>query len=211
MVSFIAWGLRHKKWYIRTYSYACLTWLAILVLTIASYIHNAGLDAFSILTSIFVVVLLGVPPLAVLALLARREMRKVSLVSKLDPYLISALDKVRSAEEYFKGKTSVSWSPVISMSHDAILSLLQRKLIDVKGAEGVSIIDKLRREKKLHLSTLAKILREINAIDNEDYRNIEILRDLRNRVVHEDYHPIKEQALWALNLVKAFIKKHFPE
>ncbi|MEZ0346101.1 MAG: DUF4145 domain-containing protein [Infirmifilum sp.] len=101
--------------------------------------------------------------------------------------------------------------PIISMVHDALLAALQKLLIDVKGAEGVSIIEQLRRDRKLHLSTLARMLRDAGAIDEEDLKNIEILRDLRNRVVHEDYHPSREQAKWALKFVETFIRKRYPD
>jgi len=40
---------------------------------------------------------------------------------------------------------------------------------------------------------------------------VEMLRDLRNRVVHEGFNPSREQALWALDLVKAIIQKRYPD
>ncbi|MEM2293835.1 MAG: hypothetical protein QXX41_11220, partial [Nitrososphaerota archaeon] len=61
------------------------------------------------------------------------------------------------------------------------------------------------------LHTLSKMLKDNNVIDEEDTKNLEILRDLRNRIVHEDYHPSKEQALWVVNFTKTFITKHYPE
>lgn len=195
MLSSISWGLKHKKWRIRIHTYACMAWLVLLVVAVASIIHEKGLNLGNVVTGVFIIILLGLPPLAVLPLLKRREAKMEKSMSVLDPYLVSALEKVKAIEDYFKGRTYVPWSPVITMAHDAALSVLQRMLIDLKGAEGVAMIEQLRREKKLYLSTLAKILREAGVISDEELRVIEILRDLRKRVVHEDYHLSREQAL----------------
>jgi uncharacterized protein YutE (UPF0331/DUF86 family) len=69
------------------------------------------------------------------------------------------------------------------------------------------MIEQMRREKKLYLEVLARQLAEMGAISGEELKSIEILRHLRNRVVHEDYHPTKEQALWAYEFVKSFIEQ----
>jgi hypothetical protein len=128
----------------------------------------------------------------------------------LDPYLASVNNKMRSMNRYFKGETSVSWSPVISIAYEAMLSLLQRIIID-REPDGIKLIEEFRRDKKLHLSFLAKELKEKGIITEEEFKSLEILRDLRNRVVHEDYHPTKEQAVWAFSLVKTMTKKYYPE
>ena len=73
------------------------------------------------------------------------------------------------------------------------------------------MIEQLRREKKLYLSTLSRILKDSDVISEREMMDLEILRDLRNRIVHEDYHPSREQAQWALNLAKTFLKKHYPQ
>ena len=128
----------------------------------------------------------------------------------LDPYLVSLRHRITSMRRYFKGETSVSWSPVISLAYEGALSLLQRIIID-KEEDGVKFIEKLRSEKKLHLSFLASELRQRNMITEEEFKSLEILRDLRNRVVHEDYHPTKEQAEWARNLIEEMTRKYYPE
>jgi len=210
LTSLILWGLKHSRLFIKIYTIVCLFWLIILITAFTSYIL-AKLSIENVLASIFAILILGLPPLLVLAFLKRREEKLRRRMPKVDPYILSAVEKIKAMEKYFKGVTSVSWSPVISMAHDALLALLQKMIIDSKGSEGIALIEQLRREKKINLSTLVKILRQFNVIDEDEEKNIEILRDLRNRVVHEDYHPSKEQALWALNLVKTITRKHYPD
>jgi len=92
---------------------------------------------------------------------------------------------------------------------DAVMLALQRLVIDSKG--GVALIEDLRREKKLYFDTLANVLSKEGVLSPEDRKELEILKDLRNRIVHEDYRPAKEHAVWAYNLVKKFISKHYDE
>ena len=203
------WGIRHKHLAIKIYTILCIIWLIILVIAIISHVslrptlENVG-------GGVATVIILGLPPIAVIAYLKRREGKRLKEVG-IDPYLLSAREKVIAMERYFKGETSVSWSPIITLAHDALLSALQRMVIDLKGSEGVSMIEQLRREKKLYLSTLSRTLKDSDVISEREMMDLEILRDLRNRIVHEDYHPSREQAQWALNLAKTFLKKHYPQ
>jgi len=209
MCSAILWGIRHKHLAIKIYTILCIIWLIILVIAIISHVslrptlENVG-------GGVATVIILGLPPIAVIAYLKRREGKRLKEVG-IDPYLLSAREKVIAMERYFKGETSVSWSPIITLAHDALLSALQRMVIDFKGSEGVSMIEQFRREKKLYLSTLSRILKDSDVISEREMMDLEILRDLRNRIVHEDYHPSREQAQWALNLAKTFLKKHYPQ
>ncbi|MEM1661085.1 MAG: hypothetical protein QXR17_08130 [Candidatus Bathyarchaeia archaeon] len=203
------WGIRHKRLAIKIYTILCIIWLIILVIAIISHVslrptlENVG-------GGVATVIILGLPPIAVIAYLKRREGKRLKEIG-VDPYLLSAREKVIAMERYFRGETSVSWSPIITLAHDALLSALQRMVIDLKGSEGVSMIEQLRREKKLYLSTLSRILKDSDVISEREMMDLEILRDLRNRIVHEDYHPSREQAQWALNLAKTFLKKHYPQ
>ena len=78
------------------------------------------------------------------------------------------------------------------------------------GVNGVKVIEEYRARKQLHISALAKILKEKGVLTDEELKDIEIFKDLRNRVVHEDYHPTKEQARWTAELVQKIIRKHYP-
>ncbi|MEM1738208.1 MAG: hypothetical protein QXF72_02495 [Nitrososphaerota archaeon] len=209
MLLTVLWGLRHRRLAIRIYTLLCSMWLLLLATFYFSFII-ANVTLESAIGGIILVFMLGFPPLIPIIYLRRREEKKVKEV-RIDPYLSSAKEKALAMERYFKGETSVSWSPIITLAHDALISILQRMLIDLKGSEAISIIEQLRREKKLYLHTLSKMLKDNNVIDEEDMKNLEILRDLRNRIVHEDYHPSKEQALWVVNFTKTFITKHYPE
>jgi len=209
MCSAILWGIRHKRLAIKIYTILCIIWLIILVMAAISHVSlRPTLEGIG--GGIATAIILGLPPIAVIAYLKRREGKRLKEVG-IDPYLLSAREKVIAMERYFRGETSVSWSPIITLAHDALLSALQRMVIDLKGSDGVSMIEQLRREKKLYLSTLSRILKDSDVISEREMMDLEILRDLRNRIVHEDYHPSKEQAQWALNLAKTFLKKHYPQ
>jgi uncharacterized protein YutE (UPF0331/DUF86 family) len=199
----IAWGLRHEKILVRVYTYAILAWLTILAL--ASLAAPTPEPAAKLSAMLFAILLLWGPTLIPLYLLKRRERGKPP--SMPDPYLASALEKLKAIERYLKGEVSVTWSPVVALAHDALLTYMQRMLVELKGPDGVKMIEQMRREKKLYLEVLAKQLAEMGAISSEELKSIEILRHLRNRVVHEDYHPTKEQALWAYEFVKRFIEQ----
>lgn len=214
MLSTILWGLRHRRLIVRVYTVLCLAWLLLLIGVCSSLIvSNPSLGYIA--ANVITIVLLGFPPIGVIAYLKGREekgrAKKMIRQRIVDPYLISAKEKITAMERYFEGETSVSWSPIITLAHDSLISVLQRMIIDLKGSEGVPILEQLRREKKLYMHTLARLLKESGVIDEEEMKNLEILRDIRNRVVHEDYHPSREQALWALNFVKTFVLKHYPE
>ncbi len=117
------------------------------------------------------------------------------------------LEKFREAESYFRGER-ILWGPVIVLLYDALLLALQRIVIDVKGLEPIG---ELRKQRRLYLHTLVKILSDEGIIDPRDMKDLELLRDLRNRVVHEDYHPSREHAEWAYSVVKRIISKYFPD
>jgi DNA-binding Lrp family transcriptional regulator len=199
----ISWGLKHRKILVRVYTYTILAWLAFIVLV---SLTASTLEPTSRLSTMLLVVLLfWMPTLIPLYLLKRRERGKPP--SMPDPYLASALEKLKAIERYLKGEVSVTWSPVVTLAHDALLTYMQRMLVELKGPDGVKTVEQMRREKKLFLEALARQLAEMDAICEEELKSIEILRDLRNRVVHEDYHPTRAQALWAYNFVKNFIEQ----
>jgi hypothetical protein len=127
----------------------------------------------------------------------------------LDPYLASVKENILEVESYFKGEKGISWGPVIVHLFDAVMLTLQRLVIDKKG---VKPIEELRRERKLYFDNLISILKdEEKILDPEDLKELEILRDLRNRVVHENYRPTKDNVIWAYNLVRRFVLKYYPD
>jgi hypothetical protein len=126
----------------------------------------------------------------------------------LDPYLATVRESILEAESYFKGEKGVSWGPVIVHLFNAVLFTLQRLVIDKKG---VKPIEGLRREKKVYFDSLISILEDEKILDPEDLKELEILRDLRNRVVHESYPPTRDNAIWAYNLVRRFVLKYYPD
>ena len=136
MLVLLRWGLRHERLVVKAYTLACLAWLGLLIIA-----APAAAESPSKLTSyLAVALLLGVPPLAPLYLIKRRESR-ARRPPPLDPYLISAREKLAAIDKYFKGQVEVTWSPVVSLAHDVLMSLAQRMLIDLKGAEGVKALE----------------------------------------------------------------------
>ena len=181
-----------------------VVWLFLMILfLITTFRPKVEYLEMALVTILVFMVLPGIP----LLYLKRRE-RKVKVL--LDPYLASVRQKLADINRYFKGETSVSWSPVITLSYEALLSIMEKMLIDVMGVSGVKVIEEYRAKKQLHISALAKILKEKGKLTDEELKDIEVFRDLRNRVVHEDYHPTKEQARWTAELVQKIVKKHYP-
>lgn len=212
-LNIIVWGLTHKRIAIKVYTVCYLIWSLLILAAMLAGLVEGSLNIASFIFGFIIMVFIPGTPLIFFYFKEQSETVQPSEFStalKLDPYLVSAKEKIAAMEKYFKGETAVSWSPIISLAHDAAMSILQRLLIDHKGAEGVSIIEQMRRERQLYLQRLAKMLKDDGVIDEEEFKGLELLRDLRNRVVHEDYHPSKEQALWALDLVKRLIRAHYP-
>ncbi|MEM1829773.1 MAG: hypothetical protein QXV79_03955, partial [Thermofilaceae archaeon] len=193
------WGLKHAKLSIRIYTIFCIIWLAFWTLVFLS--AATTLDSPAVVVSAVILFgLITAPFIIPLYILKRREATKALKVHQpplVDPYLLAAQEKLRSIERYCKGDVSVAWGPVVTMAHDALISIMHRLVIDAKGPEGIKIIEQWRAERKLHLSTFIKTLKEWGILTDDEVRDLEILRDLRNRVVHEDFHPSREQALWA--------------
>lgn len=126
--------------------------------------------------------------------------------SILDPYLVSVREKFLEVGEYFKGRR-FSWGPVVILLFEAVMLTLQRIIIDKKGVKSV---EQLRKEKKLYFDILVKIL-EREGVKVKNIRDLEILKDLRNKVEHEGFKPSKEDAVWAYNTAKNFISQYYPK
>lgn len=123
----------------------------------------------------------------------------------LDPYLVSVREKFLEVGEYFKG-IRFSWGPVVILLFEAVMLTLQRIIIDKKGTKA---IEQLKKEKKIYFDILVKILEKEDVVV-KNVKNLEILKDLRNRVEHEGYKPSKDEAVWAYNITKEFISQYYP-
>ena len=125
-------------------------------------------------------------------------------VKHLDPYLSTIKEKIEEAEHYLQ-EERIFPETIVKLSFEAVMYTLMRRIIDLKG---IKPIEDLRRQKKLYFETLIGILRnEGEPIDS--YVQLELLRDLRNRVEHEAFKATKQNAMWAYNVAKSFISKKY--
>ena len=209
MMKAIRWAIKHPRVLMRIYIYACLSWIAFFTLILMAWLLSQ-FTLINLAAAIIFYLVFIIPPLIPVYVLYYRSSKRMKPLKmiQLDPYLISVKEKIYEAESYFRGEKGILWSQVIILLYDAIMSTLQRLVIDIKG---IKPIEQMRREKKLYFDNLISILRKEGKITSEEIKELEILRDLRNRVVHEDYRPSKEHASWAFEVTRAFIKKTYPE
>jgi len=212
----LKWGLKHPKILVKAYTLIFIIWTAFWILVLFAYDYeNPKGESFSVLlfASLFILLIFVLPPFLPLYYYYRKSYRttpKPPVLTKekvLDPYLASVREKFSDAESYFRGER-VQWGPVIVDMFDAVMLTLQRLVIDAKGIEP---IEELRKEKKLYFDSLASILSREGILKPEDLKELSILKDLRNRIVHEDYRPAREHAVWAYNVVKRFISKYYTD
>jgi hypothetical protein len=216
----LRWGLRHKKNLVKGYTFSFIIWALFWIMMVVAYTPE-GMSKYSLpillLTDFVILLIFVAPPFLPLYYYYRKQSTlkpEVSVETKakekvLDPYLASVKENILEVESYFKGEKGISWGPVIVHLFDAVMLTLQRLVIDKKG---VKPIEELRRERKLYFDNLISILKdEEKILDPKDLKELEILRDLRNRVVHENYRPTKDNVIWAYNLVRRFVLKYYPD
>lgn len=214
----LKWGLKHSRILVKAYTAFLILWTVfwfLLMITMPIYyLSKNSYDPVSLFSANLIIFLLFVlPPFLPLYYYYRKSFKvspKPAVIREgkvLDPYLVSVREKFADAESYFRGER-VQWGPVIVDMFDAVMLVLQRLVIDLKG---VAPIEDLRKEKKLYFDALANILSREGVLNPEDRKELEILKDLRNRIVHEDYRPAREHAEWAYNVVKRFVSKHYSE
>ncbi|MEM3465907.1 MAG: hypothetical protein QW566_05485 [Candidatus Jordarchaeales archaeon] len=214
----LKWGLRNPRRLVKAYTVFFILWTMFWIIVMITipiyYLSTQSYDSASLFSASLIILLFFIlPPFIPLYYYYRKSFKvspkpPVAREEKvLDPYLVSVREKFADAESYFRGE-KVQWGPVIVDMFDAVMLVLQRLVIDLKG---VAPIESLRKEKKLYFDVLANILDKEGVLKPEDRKELEILKDLRNRIVHEDYRPSKEHALWAYNVVKRFISKHYDE
>jgi len=110
----------------------------------------------------------------------------------LDPYLELLKEKLAEAEQYLRGPRS-SWRIAIILCYDAIITALTRMVIDKKGIKPNRAA---KKGKRLYFDSLVSILKK-EGIEISNLTDLEILRSLRNEVVHENRTPTQENAKWA--------------
>lgn len=139
-------------------------------------------------------------------MIKRYEMLKGFDRKSLDPWLNDIKRKISEANEYLESRT-VSLGLVVKILYDAIMLTLQRLVIEHKG---LSVLEQLRKDKKLYFHTLISILRK-HDVDIGNITELDILRDLRNRVEHENYRPTEYDVKWSYQITCSFIEKYYPE
>ena len=93
-------------------------------------------------------------------------------------------------------------------AYDAILFVLQQKVVDVLGT---NTLIKLRKEGRLYLGALLEKLAKAGIeLDDELRKELDTLKDLRNRIVHEGFRASKGDAKWALTVAKKLIALLYP-
>jgi len=122
------------------------------------------------------------------------------------PFLQRAQERMKLAEQWASGYPSIA---IECGAHDAILFVLQQKVADVLG---MNSLIKLRKERKLSLGELLKELAKAGIeLDDELKKELDTLRDLRNRIVHEGFRASKGDAEWALTVAKKLITSLYPD
>jgi len=124
----------------------------------------------------------------------------------VSPLLESAREKLELAEEYIRKNREVLRGQIVRLSYEAVIDSLREKVIDLKG---IKLIEQLRKNTKLYLGILVDILQKEGLSYN--FKDLEKLKDLRNKVVHEDHRPSRKNALWAFSIARSFIAEMYPE
>lgn len=133
-------------------------------------------------------------------------MLKKSGKESLDPWLNNIKRKISEAKEFLEGRY-VSPGIVVKLLYDGVILTLQRMIIEHKG---INVLEQLRKDKKLYFHTLINILRK-DGIEIGNVTELDILRDLRNRVEHENYRPTEYDTKWSYQITCSFIDRHYPE
>ncbi|MEZ0346102.1 MAG: hypothetical protein ABWK01_06100 [Infirmifilum sp.] len=95
-------GLRHRRLAIKVYTVASLIWFLIVIVAMISLVVER-LSVEGVIAGLFAVLLIGMPPLFLLAVFMRREAKELALVSP-DPYLASAKEKISAMRRYFRAR-----------------------------------------------------------------------------------------------------------
>ena len=122
-----------------------------------------------------------------------------------DPYLIRVLRCLKKAKERLTEDPTDS----VLYSFNAVMFTLQRKVIEQKG---VKILEELRRKGKLYMEVLLGVLRDTGIDLGKDVKSqLDMLRELRNKIVHEGYRADEGEGLWAIGLAEGLAFSWYPE
>ena len=124
----------------------------------------------------------------------------------LDPYLYEIKEKLMRVREHMEDETIPPEIQIILL-YDAVITTMKKLIID---RVGIKVIEDLTKQRKIYFDVLLNILRK-NGFKFHDIRDLEILRVLRNKIVHEGYKSSKENVKWAYHIVKNFILQNYPE
>ena len=138
----------------------------------------------------------------------RFKLKEVRSPVELDPYLSRVREIIREVESYLRSESGTSWSRAISLLYDAVTLTLQKLVIDIKG---INAVERMEREEEQHFDNLINILQEEGKITSEEITQLEILRDLQDKVANGNYRPSRGDVSDAFERAAAFIKKRYPE
>ena len=121
------------------------------------------------------------------------------------PLLNRAQERMEIAERYAPEHPSIA----VESGYNAILFVLQQKVVDTVG---INVLIELRKKGRLYLGVLLEELAKAGIeLSDEIRKELDILRDLRNRIVHEGFQASKEDAEWALAVAKRLITSLYPD
>lgn len=125
-----------------------------------------------------------------------QALQRPSLGRFEDPYARKVRDSLRKAEKFLAEDPNET----VKAAFSAVIFALQRKVIEVRGFQ---VLEELRRTRRIFLAPLLDILEKAGVIIDENVKkDLAILRDLRNKVVHDVVTASEEDAKWALNVAR---------
>jgi len=136
------------------------------------------------------------------------KLKEVRSPVELDPYVYRVREIIREVESYLRSESGTSWSRAISLLYDAVTLTLQKLVIDIKG---INAVERMEREEERHFDNLINLLQEEGKITSEEINQLEILRDLQDKVANGNYRPSRGDVSDAFERAAAFIKKRYPE
>jgi len=126
------------------------------------------------------------------------------MLNLVDPYLLRVINNLRRSREVMVEAPSEA----VCHAFNAVMNVFQRRIIDEKG---VKVLEDLKRRRKMYLDILLKVLKDAGVEIGKDLENqLHMLRELRNKVQHEDYKPTEDETAWALRLAKNVASSWYP-
>ena len=136
------------------------------------------------------------------------KLKEVRSPVELDPYLYRVREIIREVESYLRSERGTSWSRAILLLYDAIMLILQKLAMDTKG---INAIQQMEQEEERHFDNLIDLLQKEGKITPEEITQLEILRNLQDKVANGNYRPSREDVSYAFERTVRFIKKRYPK